>query len=149
MKKLLNTLYVLQPDRYLSLDGENVVIQEHHQIIVRVPLHNIESIYCFGSAGVSPALMGKCASYGKAIVFLERSGKFLCRCEGERSGNVLLRREQYRIADDPVRSLDIARNLIVGKFSMASTFCIGWCVIMPCGSIQKNSGIRSLCWIKL
>lgn len=115
MKKLLNTLYVLQPDRYLSLDGENVVIQEHHQIIVRVPLHNIESIYCFGSAGVSPALMGKCASYGKAIVFLERSGKFLCRCEGERSGNVLLRREQYRIADDPVRSLDIARNLIVGK----------------------------------
>ena len=115
MRKMINSLYITTPDRYLSLDGENVVINADHEPIGRVPLHNIDGITAFGSAGASPALMGKCAEYGKPIVFLSRSGRFLSRCEGELSGNVLLRREQYRIADSEVRSLEIARLMIIGK----------------------------------
>lgn len=36
MKKLLNTLYVTTSDRYLSLDGENVVISAEGECIGRV-----------------------------------------------------------------------------------------------------------------
>lgn len=115
MKKLLNSLYIVTPDRYLSLDGENVVINADHTEIGRLPLHNIDSITVFGGAGASPALMGKCGEYGKQIVFLSRSGRFLSRCEGKTSGNVLLRREQYRTADDEKRSLEISRLMIAGK----------------------------------
>lgn len=115
MKKLLNTLYVTSPDRYLSLDGENVVVLQNDNVIGRVPLHNLERIMTFGYTGASPALMGKCSSDGIELVFMSGSGRFLARVEGETNGNVLLRREQYRIADDSVRSLMIARNIIAGK----------------------------------
>lgn len=115
MKKLLNTLYVTTPDRYLSLDGENVVIRENGEEIGRIPLHNLDGIIAFGCSGASPALMGKCAEYGIALVFMSRSGKFLVRTEGTISGNVLLRRQQYRIADNSVESLKIARLMIAGK----------------------------------
>ena len=115
MKKLLNTLYITTPDRYLSLDGENVVISAERQEIARVPLHNLERIMAFGCAGASPALMGKCVSESRELVFMSRSGHFLARAEGEVNGNVLLRRTQYRIADDPVQRLDIAKNMIAAK----------------------------------
>ena len=115
MKKLLNTLYINTPDRYLSLDGETVVVSANNKEIGRVPLHNLERIMSFGYAGASPALMGKCVSSGIELVFMSRNGRFLARAEGEVSGNVLLRREQYRIADDPERSLGIARNIIAAK----------------------------------
>ena len=115
MKKLLNTLYINTPDRYLSLDGETVVISAEGNEIGRVPLHNLERIMTFGYAGASPALMGKCVANGIELVFMSRHGRFLARAEGELNGNVLLRREQYRIADDPERSLAIAKNIIAAK----------------------------------
>lgn len=115
MKKLLNTLYVTIPETYLSLDGENVVILKEKQEIGRVPLHNIERIMTFGYMGVSPALMGQCVERGIELVFMTPYGKFLARVEGNINGNVLLRREQFRIADDKNKSLEIARNMIMGK----------------------------------
>lgn len=115
MKKLLNTLYVTVPGRYMSLDGENVVINEKDTEIGRVPLHNLDGIVLFGSNGASPALMGKCVEDGVSLSFMSRSGRFLCRAEGSVSGNVLLRRQQFRLADDPAASLKIAANMIAGK----------------------------------
>lgn len=115
MKKLLNTLYITTPDRYLSLDGENVVINSSDEIIGRVPLHNIDAIVTFGYTGASPALMGKCGEMGIDICFFSQNGRFLCRTQGSVSGNVLLRREQYRIADNKEKSLGIAKKVITGK----------------------------------
>ena len=115
MRKLRNTLYVTTPDKYLSLDGENIVLRSTDCEDVRIPLINLEEIVAFGSRGASPALMNKCTSDKIGLTFLSRSGKFLARAEGEVSGNVYLRREQYRIADDDKRSLAIARNCIIGK----------------------------------
>ena len=115
MRKLRNTLYVTTPDKYLSLDGENILLRSTDGEEVRIPLINLEEIVAFGSRGASPALMNKCTSEKIGLTFLSRSGKFLARAEGEVSGNVYLRREQYRIADDDKRSLAIARNCIIGK----------------------------------
>ncbi len=115
MKKLLNTLYITTPERYLSLNGENIVISSNHHEIARMPLHNLERIMAFGCSGASPALMGKCVSESREIVFMSRSGRFLARAEGEVNGNVLLRRTQYRIADNSEKSLAIARNTISAK----------------------------------
>ena len=114
MKKLLNTLYVINPNSYLSLDGENVVVQQEEGQ-KRVPLHILERIITFGYTGASPALMGKCAEDGRELVFLTSSGRFLARVQGTVNGNVLLRRQQYRTADDADASLKIARNMIAAK----------------------------------
>ena len=115
MKKLLNTLYVTSSGKYLSLDGENVVVSEKDDAVMRVPLHNLEAIITFGYTGASPALMGACAERNISISFLTPSGRFLARVTGSQKGNILLRREQYRIAENETECLKIAKNCIIGK----------------------------------
>lgn len=115
MKRLLNTLYVTAQDRYLSLDGENVVVRNQEEEIGRVPLHNLEAIVTFGYPGASPALMGACAKRGIDLCFLSASGRFLARVSGTVRGNVTLRKQQYRISENEDQYLDIAKNFIMGK----------------------------------
>ena len=117
MKKLLNTLYVTTENAYLALDGENVVIQSDGSTLGRLPLHMLDGIMAFGYTGASPALMGKCAEMNKSLVFLKPSGRFLAKITGKSYGNILLRREQYRICDDGERSLVLAKNIISAKLS--------------------------------
>lgn len=114
MKKLMNTLYITNPDSYLSLDGDNIVVKRD-DIVKRAPLHNLERIMTFGYTGASPALMERCVKDGRELVFMKENGKFLARVEGTVNGNVLLRRQQYRVADDERSSLNIARNMIRAK----------------------------------
>lgn len=115
MKQLLNTLYVTSEDIYLSLDGENILANRAGQTVARYPLHTLQSIITFSYAGASPALMGACAERNISLAFCTPYGKFLARVGGETSGNVLLRRKQYRAADDPAESCEIAQNMILGK----------------------------------
>ena len=115
MRHLLNTLFILSEDVYLSLDGENVLANREKQVLARYPLHTLQSIVMFSYAGASPALMGACASHGIGLAFCTPGGRFLARVSGKSSGNVLLRRTQYRLADDPVASCRIARSMIFGK----------------------------------
>lgn len=115
MKQLGNTLYVNQTNRYLGLDGETVVIYEGDNVLGRIPLHNLESIITFGYQGASPALMGACAKRGIGLNFMTSNGNFLARISGEIKGNVVLRKQQYRISDDDLKSIAIARNMIIGK----------------------------------
>ena len=115
MKHLLNTLFVTSEDLYLSLDGENVVANREKQHVARYPLHNFCGIISFSYAGASPALLGACAKRGIAFSFCTPQGKFLARTCGENNGNVLLRRRQYRIADDESQSCLAARCMLFGK----------------------------------
>lgn len=115
MRKLMNTLYVTSPDAYLSLDGENVVVLVEEKEKIRVPLHNLEGIVTFGYTGASPAFMGQCAKRNLALTFLTQHGRFLARVVGESRGNVVLRRQQYRMADQEPEQIKIARNCIAGK----------------------------------
>lgn len=115
MRHLLNTLYVLTAENRLSLDGENVVVSQGKTEIGRFPLHTLEEILSFTYAGATPALMGACARRGIDLSFFSPGGSFLARTVGETKGNVLLRTEQYRIANDPARSCFYARNFILGK----------------------------------
>lgn len=119
MKHLLNTLFVTSEDIYLSLDGENVVANRDKQVVARYPLHTLFSIISFSYAGASPALMGACAEREVGLSFCTPRGKFLARTCGESSGNVLLRRTQYRVADDLAQSCQLARCMIFGKLHNA------------------------------
>lgn len=119
MKHLLNTLFINSEDAYASLDGENIVVKQGENVIGRFPLHILEGVYIFSYAGASPALMGKCARLGINLVFLSPGGRFLARVSGESRGNVLLRRTQYRMADNEEKSCLTARNFIFGKVSNA------------------------------
>lgn len=115
MKQLLNTLFVTSEDIYLSLDGENVIATRAGETVARYPLHTLQSIVSFSYSGASTALMGACAERNIGLSFCTPRGKFLARVSGKSSGNVLLRRSQYRMADDAEQSSIIARSMIFGK----------------------------------
>lgn len=115
MRHLLNTLFVTSEDAYLSLEGENVLVNREKTVIGRFPLHNLSMIISFSYSGASPALMGACAQRDVGLAFCTPRGKFLARTSGISRGNVLLRRMQYRYADDMVQSCLIARTMIFGK----------------------------------
>ena len=116
MKKLLNVLYVTTPDTYLALDGENVVIEKEKNVVMRLPLHNLENIVCFGYTGASPALMGACAERNVGLCFLTPHGRFLARVVGKVKGNVLLRKKQYFVSENQ-ESVSIAASFLIGKIS--------------------------------
>ena len=121
MKKHLNTLFVTTQGTYLAKEGETIVVKVEKEIRLRLPVHTIGGIVCFGNVACSPFLMGFCAENGVGISFLTEHGRFLARVQGPVSGNVLLRREQYRQADDPQTSADMARAVLTGKIANSRT----------------------------
>lgn len=100
MKKLLNTLYIMNENAYLTLDGENIVIKTDEKS-ARFPFANLDSIVCFSYPGCSPALIGKCCESGVGLCFISPSGRFLGRIEGRMRGNVLLRIAQSKLFSEP------------------------------------------------
>lgn len=115
MRRLLNTLYVTTPDAYLAKEGQNVLVKVGEEIKFRVPIHNLEGIICFGHTGASPSVMQLCCENGVGLSFLTMNGKFLARVSGEVSGNVLLRRKQYKWADRDEEKVRLAKRFVEAK----------------------------------
>ncbi len=115
MKRLLNTLYVTSQGAYLSRDGETVLVKVDNETKVRLPVHTLDGIVCFGRVSCSPPLMGLCGERNVTISFLSENGRFWARMQGPVSGNVLLRREQYRKADSPDFCAETAKSVVVAK----------------------------------
>ena len=121
MKKLLNTLYVSTQGAYLRQEGETVVVSIEREDKLRLPVHTLSGIVCLGQVSCSPPLLGLCGERGVHVSFLTENGKFLARVTGPVSGNVLLRREQVRRADDPAAALELARSFVLGKLANSRT----------------------------
>lgn len=121
MKKLLNTLYITTQGSYLSQEGETVLIRVDKETKLRLPIHTLAGIVCFGRVSCSPPLLGLCAERGVTVSFLSEHGKFWASVHGKITGNVLLRREQYRTADSLEKSAHIARNIVLAKIANCRT----------------------------
>lgn len=121
MKKHHNTLYVTTQGAFLRAEGETVVVRVEGKDLAQFPLHLLESIVCFGQVTCSPFLLGRCAERGIGIAFLTETGRFLARVQGPVSGNVLLRRTQYRMADSPFASANLARSIVLAKILNSRT----------------------------
>lgn len=134
MKRHLNTLFVTTQGAYLAREGEAVLVRVENETRLRVPIHTLGGIVCFGQVGCSPYVMGLCGERGVSISFLTESGRFLARVHGFTSGNVLLRREQYRRADDHDASTEIARSVVLGKAANARI------VLMRAGRDHPDNG---------
>ncbi|NLA75210.1 MAG: CRISPR-associated endonuclease Cas1 [Deltaproteobacteria bacterium] len=121
MKKHLNTLFVTTQGAYLSKEGETVVVSVEKEVKLRLPIHTIGGIVCFGNVMCSPFLLGFCAEKDVTVSMLTENGRFLARVLGPVSGNVLLRREQYRRADNPGATAHIVKSILTGKLANCRT----------------------------
>lgn len=119
MEVHLSTLYVMTPGSYLRRDRQNIVVEIEKKARSTVPIHHLEGISIFGRAMVSPSAMAFCQESGVPLTFLTESGRLMARVDAPRSGNVLLRREQFRLADRPEACANLARSFVVGKLHNA------------------------------
>lgn len=117
MKRLQNTLYVTTQGSYLAKEGETVVVRIDRSPRLRVPVHTLSAVACFGRVACSPPMMSLCSKNNVTIAHFNRYGRFIARIQGPTSGNVLLRRNQYRMADDPAATAAIARAVLAGKIA--------------------------------
>ena len=117
MRKHLNTLYVTLNGAYLSKQGESVAVRIENEVKLRIPFVNLEGIVCIGHISCSPDLMGACAESGVSLSFLSAQGRFVASVNGYTSGNVLLRRAQYRAADSQSRTLEVVRSILTAKIA--------------------------------
>jgi CRISP-associated protein Cas1 len=117
MKTHLNTLYVTTQGAYLAKQGETVHVRKERKVLAQLPLHNLQGIVCFGRIACSPSLLGACGEKGVAVSLLTERGRFLASVRGFTSGNVLLRRQQYRLADEPAVALEFARRQVLAKLA--------------------------------
>ena len=113
--QLLNTLYITTPETYLRLDNDTLRVEVERETRLRVPLHHLVAVVCFGHIGLSAPLMHRLAESGIALVLLDDNGRFKARLEGAVTGNVLLRQAQFQRVADPAFTLDMARASVAGK----------------------------------
>ncbi len=117
MRQFLNSLYVTTQGAWLACDGQSVDVRVEKESKLRVPIQTLSSIVCFGQVSCSPFLMALCAEHGVKLAFLTENGRFLARVEGPVSGNVLLRRSQYRNADLPDQASSITFSIVLAKLA--------------------------------
>ncbi len=121
MRKLQNTLFVTTQGAYLAKEGESLVVRAEKEKKFQIPVRNLDGVVCFGQVSVSPFLLGMCAEHDVSVSFLTDNGRFLAKAVGSASGNVTLRRNQFRMADDLDQSLSIARSVLSGKLVNSRT----------------------------
>lgn len=121
MKTHLNTLFITTQGAYLAKDGETVAVRVNKETKLRVPLHNLDGVMCFGRVGASPQLFEACAAAGVRISFMTNAGRLRACVMGFSPGNVLLRRQQFRLADDDAGCGQVARSIILGKLANCRT----------------------------
>ena len=113
MRKLQNTLYITTQGSYLHKERETLVVEQERKKVAQLPVHSIGHIFCFGNVLVSPFLLGFCGENNVNLAFFTENGRYLGRLQGRQSGNVLLRRAQYRVSEQ--NPVPIARNIIAAK----------------------------------
>ncbi|MBI5184318.1 MAG: CRISPR-associated endonuclease Cas1, partial [Nitrospinae bacterium] len=136
MKKLLNTLFVTTEGAYIHKERETVVVEINREKVLQLPMLSLANIFCFGRINVSPPFMASCGESGVGLAFFTEYGRFQARVQGRQTGNVLLRREQYRWADSIEKSAEIAKYTVAAKIVNSRTVlqrtirntpdCEGW-----------------------
>jgi CRISPR-associated protein Cas1 len=121
VKQHLNTLFVQTDGAWLKRDGQTVAVEVDGAVRMRVPIHTIGGVACFGRVNATTPLLTLCAENDVAVSFLTEYGRLQARVIGFTKGNVLLRRDQYRAADTEAKSLAIAGPMVAAKIANART----------------------------
>lgn len=119
-----NTLYVTTEGAYVHRDGLLLKVEIEKETRLAVPIHHLQSVVVFGHSLVSPGALALCAEHGVPVSYLSLHGRLVARVDAPASGNVLLRREQFRWADDPDRCREISRAIVAGKVQNARTLLL-------------------------
>ncbi len=108
-------LYLNTQGLFVGKSGEVLQVKEQGKIIQEVRVREINQVSLFGNIQLSTQAIQTLCELDVPLVLFSSHGYFHGMLQGTGMKNILLRREQYRVADDAKRSLKIAKLLIRGK----------------------------------
>lgn len=114
-----NTLYLTTPSAYVSRDHLNLKVEVEREVKLSVPIHHLESVCIFGQVALSSPALQLCWEHGVPVNYFSENGYLIGRWEGVPNTSVMLRRAQYRAADNPRATALIARQCVAGKLQNA------------------------------
>lgn len=126
------TVYITKQGAVLRKIGERLKVTLRSEVLLDLPLIHVEQVVIFGKASVTAATVATLLEKEIEICYLTQRGRFVGRIVPAVSKNVLLRREQYRVAFDEKRTLLIAKGFVVGKLTNMRT------VLMRAGREQRS-----------
>ncbi|MCX7639549.1 MAG: type I-C CRISPR-associated endonuclease Cas1c [Pyrinomonadaceae bacterium] len=109
------TLFITTSGNYISRDHLTLRIEQDNQLKLAIPIHHIDSICNFGYNTFTPQALELCWENGIAVNCFSETGYFYGRWEGVPNTSVVLRRNQYRRADDEKFSVELAKAFVKGK----------------------------------
>lgn len=110
-----NTLFLTTPGLYINRDGLTLCVEQDRELKLAIPIHHLQSVCIFGPMTFTPQALQLCFENDVGVNYFSENGFFLGRWEGVANTSVLLRRSQYRMADDAVKSCNIAKQIVAGK----------------------------------
>ncbi|WP_298068010.1 type I-C CRISPR-associated endonuclease Cas1c [uncultured Mailhella sp.] len=149
MKRYLNTLFVTTQNTWLSKEGECVELRLEGELLGKIPLHTLQSIACFGHISCSQYLLEHCAKIGVTVTWFTEFGRFMAAMYGPTTGNILLRRAQYRISDSLQKSAELARFFTIGKIANCRTLLLRQARILENSAINQASETLRHCLERL
>ncbi len=111
----LRPLYLNTQGVYVGKSGEVLVIKDGGKVIQEVRLRELNQVNLFGNIQVSTQALQAINELEIPLVLHSQHGYFTGMLQGTGLKNILLRREQFRLADQSSRCLPIAKALIAGK----------------------------------
>ena len=118
----MGTLYVLEPDVYLSKDGGVLKVKRKRETLLERPLAHVSDVVILGRATVSAGAVRACAEQGTAIHYLSRGGTYVAQIAPIENKNVPVRVRQYEAHLAPEHKHSLARRFVEGKLHNASVF---------------------------
>jgi len=111
----LRPLYLNTQGLVVGKTGETLLVKDGSRVVQEVRLREINQVNLFGNIQMSTQAVQSLCEQEIPLVFHSQHGYFHGMLQGTGLKNILLRREQFRMADQPARCLKIAQQWVSGK----------------------------------
>jgi CRISP-associated protein Cas1 len=133
----LRPLYLNTQGLYVGLSGELLQVKEGGKVAQEVRLRDINQVNVYGNIQLTSQAIKELCEQEIPTVFHSMGGYFKGMVQGVGLRNILLRRAQFRLADEPAFCLDVARRLVSGKIRNQRVMLMRNHVEPPSGVIQE------------
>lgn len=111
----LRPLYLNTQGIFVGKTSECLVVKDGSKVLQEIRLREINQVNVFGNIQVSTQALKTMCELEIPVVLHSEHGYFQGMLQGTGLKNILLRREQFRLADRAEKCLAIAKSLIAGK----------------------------------
>jgi CRISPR-associated protein Cas1 len=111
----LRPLYLNTQGLYVGRKSELLEIKDRGRLVQEVRLRELNQVNLFGNIQLTTQAMRILLELEIPLVLFSQHGYFFGMLQGTGLKNIMLRRQQFRLADEPSWCLKLAKSLVIGK----------------------------------